>query len=133
MPRIFNWKFVPEDGDHPETLLETASRIGWLKGVELLLDRGISPLHEKRIAYQDSPCALLWACKEGYVDVVKIMLDKSVDVECFHERKFHIEHLILILNSEGAHRVKFLSVIKNTDIILWCDMFQQSHWSLKGA
>ena len=96
MPRYFNWKFVPEEGDHLETPLETASRIGWFKGVELLLDRGVSPRHEKRTAFHDPPCALLWACKEGYADVVKILLDKGADVECFHERKFHFEHFLIL-------------------------------------
>ena len=90
LPRYFNWKFVPEEGDHPETPLETASRIGWLKGVELLLDHGVSPLHEKRTAFHDPPCALLWACKEGHADVVKVLLDKGADVECFHERKLQM-------------------------------------------
>ena len=80
MPRYFNWKFVPEEGDHPLKLLPESVVF---KGVELLLDRGVSPRHEKRTAFHDPPCALLWACKEGYADVVKILLDKGADVECF--------------------------------------------------
>ena len=89
-----------------ETPLETASRIGWLEGVEMLLDHGVSPRHEKRAVFRDSPCALLWACKKGREDVVKVLLEKGADVECFHKvllekgadvecfhkRKLHEEH-----------------------------------------
>ena len=79
-------QFLPEQGFRLESPLETATRIGWLKGVELLLDHGVSPRHEKRIAFHDPPCALLWACYKGYADVVKVLLEKGADVDCLHER-----------------------------------------------
>ena len=82
-------KFVPEQGIRFETPLETASRVGWLQGVELLLDRLVSLRHEKRVAFHDPPCALLWACYEGHVDVVNILLDKGADVDCLHARKLN--------------------------------------------
>ena len=85
-------EFVPEQGIRFETPLETASRVGWLQGVELLLDRGVLPLHEKRVAFHDPPCALLWACYEGHADVVKVLLEKGTDVNCLHQRKFHMDH-----------------------------------------
>ena len=94
---------MPEKIDHLETPLETASRIGWLEGVELLLDRGVSPRHEKRKAFHDPPCALLWACKRGHADVVKLLLEKGADVECFHKRKLHMNHSLVICTAPKIH------------------------------
>ena len=82
-------KFVSEQGIRFETPLETVSRVGWLQGVELLLDRLVSLRNEKRVAFHDPPCALLWACYEGHVDVVNILLDKGADVDCLHARKLN--------------------------------------------
>ena len=84
-PKNCDWQFVPTEGEHLETPLETAARIGWLDGVKLLLEKGASPRHGERRAFHDPPCALLWACKEGHVDVVKVLIENGADAECRHE------------------------------------------------
>ena len=84
----FKWQFVPEEGDREESPLETACRIGWLPGVKVLLDHGLSARNGHRLSYVHPPCALLWACKEGHAGVVKLLLERGADVECTHEGEF---------------------------------------------
>ena len=104
-------QFLPEQGFRLESPLETASRIGWLKGVEPLLDHGVSPRHEKRIAFHDPPCALLWACYEGHMDVVKVLLEKGADVDCLHERMLNGSFLLHCITIKSCNFVANLTII----------------------
>ena len=76
---------MPGEGEHKETPLETASRIGWLPGVKVLLDHGASVTHGERLSHYDPPCALFWACKEGHADVVRLLLERGADIDCTHQ------------------------------------------------
>ena len=63
---------------NPNSLLLKSSKIGFLKGVEIALERGAN------IDYWNND-ALTNACSFGHYDIVKLLIDKGVDIHISNE------------------------------------------------
>ena len=73
----------------PDQLLLKSSKIGFIKGVKLALDKG-ADVH----VFEDEP--LLAASENGHTDIVKLLLDRGADVHAKNDLSLqwaeHNEH-----------------------------------------
>ena len=68
-----------------ETPLETASRLGSVEMVKLLLQYGVSAKHARRQYGRDPLCALQLAAIYGNSDVIEVLLQHGENVNCAHK------------------------------------------------